>query len=119
MSAKNIDAFVVRVSQDKTLQAQLAALHKQILKDTKETSAAGIVKIAAEKGFRFTAKDWNQERKVRARKASQAELAASPARSGVGAKAAAMTSVRPPIFVVAPPGTDRVEFAAFWLRINC
>jgi predicted ribosomally synthesized peptide with nif11-like leader len=75
MSAKNIDAFVEKVSQDKTLQAQLTALHKKILRDTKETSAAGIVKIAAAKGFQFTAKDWNQERKERAKRASKTELA--------------------------------------------
>ena len=74
MPTKNIDAFVEKVSQDKTLQAQLTALHKKILKDSKETSAAEIVKIAAAKGFKFTAKDWNQGRKVRAKKASNAEL---------------------------------------------
>jgi hypothetical protein len=53
----------------------LTALHKKILKDTKATFAAEIVKIAAAKGFKFTVKDWNQEKKVRAKKASKAELA--------------------------------------------
>jgi predicted ribosomally synthesized peptide with nif11-like leader len=75
MAAKNVDAFFEKVSQDKSLQAQLTNLHKQILKGSKETSAAEIVKIAAAKGFKFTVKDWNQEKKVRAKKASKAELA--------------------------------------------
>jgi len=75
MPTKNIEAFIEKVSQDKFLQAQLTALHKKILKDSKATSAAEIVKIAAAKGFKFTVKDWNQEKKVRAKKASKAELA--------------------------------------------
>jgi len=74
MPAKNIDAFVEKVSQDKFLQAQLTALHKKILKDSKATSAAEIVKIAAAEGFKFTVKDWNREKKARAKRASKAEL---------------------------------------------
>jgi len=75
MTPKSMDAFFEKVSQDKSLQTQLTDLHKKILKDSKETSAAEIVKIAAAKGFKFTVKDWNQEKKVRAKKASKAELA--------------------------------------------
>ena len=75
MTPKSIDAFFEKVSQDKSLQAQLTGLHKQIVKDSQDTSAAEIVKIAAAKGFKFTVKDWNQEKKVRAKKASKAELA--------------------------------------------
>jgi predicted ribosomally synthesized peptide with nif11-like leader len=75
MATKSLEAFFEKVSQDKTLQSQLTALHKQILKDSKATSAAEIVKIAAAKGFKFTVKDWEQEKKVRVKKASKAELA--------------------------------------------
>jgi predicted ribosomally synthesized peptide with nif11-like leader len=74
MTMKSMEAFFEKVSQDKSLQAQLTALHKQILKDSKETSATQIVKIAAASGYKFTVKDWNQEKKARAKKASKAEL---------------------------------------------
>ena len=75
MTMKSMEAFFEKVSQDKTLQAQLTALHKKILKNSNATSVAEIVKIAAANGFRFTVKDWNQEKKARAKKASKGELA--------------------------------------------
>jgi hypothetical protein len=75
MSAKNVNSFFEKVAVSKPLQAKLNALHKKIMKDSKEESAAEIVKIASAEGFEFTAKDWNQERKARVKRASKAEAA--------------------------------------------
>jgi hypothetical protein len=75
MSVKNVNSFFEKVAASKPLQANLNTLHKKILKDSKEKAAAEIIKIASAEGFKFTAKDWNQERKARVQRASKAEVA--------------------------------------------
>ena len=77
MPAKNVDAFFEKVAQDKSLQAKLAALHKNTLAETKESkekASAAVAKIAAAAGFKFTAKDLAGARGAKAKKPSKAEL---------------------------------------------
>jgi len=75
MSAKNVDAFFEKVAEDKSLQAKLNGLHKQIVADSRKESLAEVMKIAAAAGFKFTAADWSVRRKAKVKKASKAELA--------------------------------------------
>jgi predicted ribosomally synthesized peptide with nif11-like leader len=77
MPAKKVDAFFEKVAQDKSLQAKLGALHKQTLKETKqskEKASGAVVKIAAAAGFKFSAKDLAGARAAKAGKPAKAEL---------------------------------------------
>ena len=74
MPAKNVDAFFEKVTQDKSLQAKLKAVHQKILKETKGKASAVVAKIAAAAGFKFTAKDSAGARGAKAKKPAKAEL---------------------------------------------
>ena len=75
MSVKSVDAFFERVAEDKSLRSKMNGLHVRIVRDSRQTSAAEIVRIASAAGFEFTAADWHRRRNAKAKKASKAELA--------------------------------------------
>jgi predicted ribosomally synthesized peptide with nif11-like leader len=77
MPAKSVDAFFEKVAQDKSLQAKLKALHQKTLRETqgiKDEASAEVAKIAAEAGFKFTAKDLAGARGAKVKKPSKREL---------------------------------------------
>jgi predicted ribosomally synthesized peptide with nif11-like leader len=74
MSVKGVKDFFAKVEKSKPLHAKLTALHKKTTKESQETAAVEVVKIAAAAGFKFTAKELAQARGKKARKPSKAKL---------------------------------------------
>jgi predicted ribosomally synthesized peptide with nif11-like leader len=77
MPAKSVDAFFEKVAQDKSLQAELKALHLKTLKVTtasKDKASAEVARIAAAAGFKFTARDLTGARSAKPKKPAKAEL---------------------------------------------
>jgi predicted ribosomally synthesized peptide with nif11-like leader len=57
MSASNVKKFMAKVEEKKSLQAKLKAMYNKTMAEGKSKVAAGVVKIAAAEGFKFTVKD--------------------------------------------------------------
>ncbi len=57
MSASNVKKFMAKVEEKKSLQAKLKAMYNKTMEEGKAKVAAGVVKIAAAEGFKFTVKD--------------------------------------------------------------
>jgi hypothetical protein len=62
MAAKSVNEFFDKVEGSKALQTKLKAMHKKIVDEGKTDVKAGIVKIASQAGFKFTAQELTQAR---------------------------------------------------------